>query len=99
MIATKTKIDASKMANQVSGTQAIALCQFDCPMPPVVEIMPSGQVEIIDGFHRIAGMIAAGETQIDCITCDDDDVLAAAANAERPDEQDEALAAIYGAAK
>ncbi len=80
----------------VHGIETAPLSQADCPAMPIVEIV-HGRAEIADGYHRIAGMIAAGERIIDCLTCDDDAVLGAAANAEQPDAQGIALAAIYAA--
>ena len=99
MKVTKVTIAATMLANQVSDTAAPALSLADCHRLPIVEISPSGRVDIIDGYHRVAGMIAAGETTIDCLTCDDDGVLGDAANAEHLDLQAAALDAIYSAAE
>lgn len=95
MKVTQIGIEISKLANQVADVSAPALAATDCHRLPIVEILPSGRVEIVDGFHRIAGMIAAGETIIPCLTCDNEDVLAAAANAEDPVAQLAALKMIY----
>lgn len=99
MKVTRITIEASKFVNQVADTQSAPLCQRDCKSLPIVEILPGGRVDIIDGFHRIAGMIAAGETMIACLTCDDSDILGDAADAENTTRQAAALAAIYSAAE
>ena len=69
------------------------LSQADCDWPPVVDRAGN----ICDGMHRVAGMIAAGETTIDCVTCDDDSLLGDAANAENPEKQAAAIRSIYAA--
>jgi hypothetical protein len=55
----------------------------------------SGRVDIIDGYHRLAGMIAAGETVLPVVDCDDAELCGIAANAEDAEAQAEALATIY----
>jgi hypothetical protein len=55
----------------------------------------SGKVDIIDGYHRIAGMIAAGETVLPVVVCDDAKLCGIAANAEDTEAQAEALVKIY----
>jgi len=97
MQVTRVMVDANKFASAVADVIAPALHKSDCVRLPIVEIMPSGRIEIIDGYHRIAGMIAAGETTIDCLTCDDAGVLGDASNPERPEQQEIALEAIYAA--
>lgn len=94
---TKLMIDTAKLASQVAGVSAPALDPTDCRRLPIVEVLPSGRVDIIDGFHRISGMIAWGATTIDCIMCDDSDLLADAANPEDSIKQAAAIDAIYGA--
>lgn len=96
MTVTRLTIDASRFASAVSGVTAPALAQSDCRRAPIVELLAGGCVEIVDGYHRIAGMIAAGETAIDCLTCDDSDLIADAGNPERPARQAAALDRIYG---
>ena len=97
MIVTRMTVPAATLAAEVADTDSAPLAQRDCPALPIVAVSPSGKIEIIDGFHRIAGMIAAGETDIVCLTCDDLDVLGDAANAENPKKQAAALSAIYKA--
>jgi hypothetical protein len=55
----------------------------------------SGKVDIIDEYHRLAGMIAAGETVLPVVNCDDAKLCGIAANAEDTEAQAEALATIY----
>jgi hypothetical protein len=55
----------------------------------------SGKVDIIDGYHRLAGMIAAGETTLPVVVCDNPKLCGIAANAEDTEAQAEALATIY----
>jgi hypothetical protein len=55
----------------------------------------SGKVDIIDGYHRLAGMIAAGETVLPVVKCDDAKLCGIAAIAEDSESQAEALATIY----
>ena len=71
---------------------------------PIVERL-SRRIDIVDGYHRLAGMVAwANERGLDladvtvrCLTSDDSDLLADAANAERPSRQSAAIAAIVAA--
>jgi hypothetical protein len=58
-------------------------------------ITDSGKVDIIDGYHRLAGMLAAGETVLPVVICDDPKLCGIAANAEDAESQAEALATIY----
>src|SRR5690606_10583300 len=68
---------------------------------PIIECNEAGEpVDIIDGFHRIAGFAAAGVTEFRavCCTADGSDDLVAAASS--PDgygglPQKEAIAEIY----
>ena len=91
-------IDAAALRRQVwelvESGEVPPLSKADCPHPPIVDAAG----DICDGMHRVAGMIAAGETAISCVTCDDIDLLGDAADAENPVRQAEALARIYEAA-
>lgn len=98
MTVTRVTINAAKLLEIVADTMAPELSQAECEFRPIIEVLPSGRIEIVDGYHRIAGMIAAGETEIECLTCDDDDLIGDAANAEDTDAQSAALRAIYAAA-
>jgi hypothetical protein len=98
MRVTAITISAAQLAFEVSDTESAPLNQCDCKQLPIVDVADSGRVEIVDGFHRIAGMILAGETAIACLICDDDNVIADAANGENAESQERALAAIYAAA-
>jgi len=98
MRATIINVDATSLVDQVADCCDVpTLSQADCPAMPVVEMRPSGRVEIVDGYHRIAGMIAAGETAITCVTCDDADLLGDIGNAEDPERQAQALNELYSA--
>lgn len=96
MKSTVIQISAEAVRGQVADTSAPALDPADCKCLPIVEIIGS-RVDIIDGFHRIAGMLAFGATLVNAVTCDDADVLADAANAENPVKQHAAIDAIYAA--
>jgi hypothetical protein len=96
MKSTVIQINADSVRNQIADTSAPALDPADCQHLPIVD-MTGGRVEIIDGYHRIAGMLAYGATTISVVTCDDKDVLADAANAEQPEKQQAAVSAIYAA--
>jgi hypothetical protein len=64
---------------------------------PVVEVSRSGRVDILDGYHRIAALIAGGAEAIECVTCDDADLLAACADSDRRDAQRDACSRLYAA--
>ena len=95
MNAIKTTITASSVAGRVHDVESSPLRAIDCKIFPVVMITDSGKVDIVDGYHRIAGMIAAGETILPVVVCDDANVCGIAANAEDAEAQAEALATIY----
>jgi hypothetical protein len=97
MRVTRLTISADRLRHIVADVTSSPLAQSDCRRAPIVEVLDGGSVEIVDGYHRIAGMIAAGETHIDCITCDNTDLIALAADPGRPERQRRALAAIYRA--
>lgn len=97
MNATKIQVDAKLLAGKVFGVESRPLAAIDCQVLPVVFRDDEGNLDLIDGYHRIAGMIAAGETSIPCVMCDDARLCGIAANAENPQAQEEALAAIYSA--
>ena len=71
---------------------------------PIVELI-GDRVDIIDGFHRVAGMVAWARRRglaldsvtVHCVTCDDAALLADAADAEHPEAQRVAIARIYAA--
>ena len=96
MTSTVIQIDAARLMSQVADVDAPSLDPADCRHMPIVEII-GHRVDIIDGYHRIAGMIRAGATVISCVTCDDADVLSDAANPEDSTTQAAAIAAIYAA--
>jgi len=61
-----------------------------------------GVAEIIDGYHRAAGLVAAegdDDLLVPVILCMDEDLAATAANAERPEEQESAIHAIQSASE
>lgn len=97
MASRKITISAAQVRNAVSGVEAPALDPADCRelQIPVVYVMPDGRVDIVDGYHRIAGMLAYGAESIECVTTDDFDLLADAGNAEQPSVQRAAIEAIY----
>jgi hypothetical protein len=97
MRVTRLTISSDRLRYMVADVTAPPLAQADCRRAPIVKVLDGGDVEIVDGYHRIAGMIAAGETAIDCITCDNTDLIALAADPGRPERQRRALAAIYRA--
>jgi hypothetical protein len=94
-MARRTTITAASVAGRVHDVESRPLRASDCRVLPVVMIDGSGKVDIIDGYHRLAGMIAAGETILPVVDCDDAKLCGIAANAENPESQAEALAAIY----
>jgi len=71
MHATRLTIDASRLRNQVSDLLGYVhpLDASDVRHLPIVDIC-GDRVEICDGYHRIAGLIAGGAETIDCVTCD-----------------------------
>jgi hypothetical protein len=90
-------IDAAALRRQVwelvESGEVPPLSQADCPHPPIVDAAG----DICDGMHRVAGMIAAGETAIACVTCDDTNLLGEIADAEHPAQQANAIRKIYDA--
>ena len=95
MASTQTTITAASVAGRVHDVGSSPLRAIDCKVLPVVMITDSGKVDIIDGYHRLAGMIAAGETTLPVVVCDDAKLCGIAANAEDAESQAEALATIY----
>jgi len=71
MKSTRLTIEASKFRNQVSDLLGYVqpLHASDVRFPPIVDVS-GDRVEICDGFHRIAGLIAGGAETIECVTCD-----------------------------
>lgn len=75
-----------------------------CDPLPVVAPAAKGTLDLIDGFHRVAGMVrwcrengVSPETcEINVVLCDDDELAIAAA--EPGPRQEEALEAIHAAA-
>jgi hypothetical protein len=92
---TQTTITAASVAGRVHDVESSPLLASDCKVLPVVMIDDSGRVDIIDGYHRLAGMIAAGETVLPVVVCGDAKLCGIAANAEDTEAQAEALATIY----
>lgn len=76
-------------------TEAPALAEGDSYHPVLVEAMPSGRYDVLDGFHRVAGLRASGASLVRVIVVDDVDL--AAAVSEPGPEQDAAIEAIYDA--
>ena len=97
MIAMKTRVDAKLLAGKVFDVESKPLAAADCKVLPVVFLDDEGKFDLIDGYHRVAGMIAAGETSIPCVLCDDARLCGIAADAEDLESQAEALATIYAA--
>src|SRR5690606_23874731 len=89
---------AAYARDNVSGVYPVKPTEVDLP---IIECDEAGEpVDIIDGFHRIAGFAAAGisEFRAVCCTTDGSDDLVAAASS--PDgygswTQGEAIAEIY----
>jgi hypothetical protein len=92
-------IDADVLRRQVweliESGDVPPLRQADCQHPPITDAAGG----ICDGMHRVAGMIAAGETAIACVTCDDLFLLGEIADAEHPEKQADAIRRIYAALK
>ncbi len=82
-----------KVWELIESGEVPPLSQADCQHPPIVD----ADGDICDGMHRVAGMIAAGETEIDCVTCDDSNLLGEIANAEHPAKQAAAIRTLYAA--
>ena len=102
MATQRRMIDANLVRNAVVEllTRGYApLDPRDCHELPIVEVLPSGYVDIVDGYHRIAAMIMGGAEQIPCIVCDDEDLICDAGNAEDPSRQRAAVKKIYQMAK
>lgn len=97
MNAIKIKVDAKLLANKVYDVESRPLAAADCKVLPVVFLGDDGKYDLIDGYHRVAGMIASGETSIPCVLCDDAKLCGIAADAGDLESQAEALAAIYAA--
>lgn len=97
MDATRIRVDAKLLAGKVFDVESKPLAAADCKVLPVVFLDAEGKFDLIDGYHRVAGMIAAGETSIPCVMCDDAKLCGIAANAEDPEAQADALATIYAA--
>ena len=95
--ATKIQVDAKLLAGKVFDVESRPLAAADCKVLPVVFLDDEGKFDLIDGYHRVAGMIAAGETSIPCVLCDDAKLCGIAADAEDLESQAEALATIYSA--
>ncbi len=96
MASRKLTIDVTdRLRNTVADVEAPALDPSDCRKLPIIDVLPSGRVDIIDGYHRIAGMVRFGAESIECVTSDDADLLADAADCEDTERQAKAIAAIY----
>ena len=96
MKSTRLTIDAARVYSAVSDLIGSVQPITSVHSLPVVEIC-GDRIDIIDGYHRIAGLIAGGAETIECVTCDCADTIGDAANAERPAVQREALRRIYAA--
>ena len=107
MNATTITITLDQVARHIDAelvAEASPLNPADGVALPIVEIVGT-RVDIIDGYHRLAGMIAwarqadlsLGSVAVRCATCDDASVLADAANADRPGSQQSAIDRIYAA--
>ena len=97
MNATRIRVDAKLLAGKVFDVESKPLAAADCKVLPIVFLDDEGKFDLIDGYHRVAGMIAAGETSIPCVLCDDAKLCGIAADAEDLEAQEEALATIYAA--
>ena len=95
----KTIITAASVMGRVHDVESSPLLASDCKDLPIVMIDDSGKVDIIDGYHRLAGMIAAGEIDLPVVVCDDAELCGIAANAEDSGSQAEALATIYASVR
>ena len=71
MKTTRLTIDVGKLRNQVADLLGYVqpLHASDIRFPPIVDVS-GDRVEICDGYHRIAGLIAGGAEVIECVTCD-----------------------------
>lgn len=73
-----------------------ALRSADCDYPPIVRRVESGYV-VVDGFHRLAGMVAAEETSLKVVVVTDADDLCARIDCDSSLDAPE-IASIYAAA-
>ena len=98
MKSTRLTIDVSKLRNAVSDLIGYVqpLDATDIRNPPIVDIC-GDRVEICDGYHRIAGLIAGGAETIECVTCDVPQWLAHAADNNQQTMHRFAIGRIYAA--
>ena len=68
----------------------------DIRNPPIVDIC-GDRVEICDGYHRIAALIAGGAESIECVTCDVPRWLSYAADNNQQTMHRFAIGRIYAA--
>lgn len=98
-------IKLSQIADEASDyvDQVPALDPADDIQPVIVSALPSGGLEIVDGFHRTAGMVrwcrAEGvpldACEIAVVLCGDDKLVGQAGNTAFPRKQQAAIDAIY----
>lgn len=98
MKTTRLTIDASKLRNAVFDLIGYVqpLDASDIRNPPIVEIS-GDRVEICDGYHRIAALIAGGAESIECVTCDVQRWLSYAADNSQQTMHRFAIGRIYAA--
>lgn len=98
MKSTRLIIDAGKLRNAVSDLIGYVqpLDATDIRNPPIVDIC-GDRVEICDGYHRIAGLIAGGAESIECVTCDVPRWLSYAADNNQQTMHRFAIGRIYAA--
>lgn len=72
-----------------------ALRAADCDYPPIVRRVESGYI-VVDGFHRLAGMVAAEETTLPVVVVTDADDLCARIDCDTSIDAPE-IASIYAA--
>ena len=97
---TRQTIDLSSLANTVADTEAPG-CDATICRDVIVVRSARGSLDLIDGFHRVAGLFAGGQTVASVIVIDGDldDELAetvgrAADPSDRMDLHEAAIAAI-----
>lgn len=88
---------AQELGRIVRDDDPAPLAADDCNYPPIVRITKSGGYAVVDGFHRLAGMVAAGETRLPVVVVTGADDLCARIDCDSALDCPE-IASIYTAA-
>jgi hypothetical protein len=75
-----------------------ALDPADVTWPPIVRRTANGSLDVVDGYHRLAGMVVAGAEEFPVIIVDAPPELLASIDCDSVIGEHEALDAIYAAA-